>query len=225
MNKKTPADTGALANAALAKGDSIGWFDELYTAASGDASVIPWADEKPNRYLVEWLDKNNIHGDGKHAIVIGCGLGDDAEELARRGFEVTAFDISESAIEWAKHRFPDTKVKYLAQDLFTYPKEWHNAFDFIFEAYTIQALPRSRRSEVIKQISALLKPNGSLYIVCRALHDKISADAFPWALTKVELNQFKDCGLSEISFEEFWDYDEPTRKRFRVLYKKIDGKA
>src|SRR5437016_4070207 len=100
MPDKTPFDTPSLAEKALAKGDITGWFDELYTAASGNASLIPWADENPNRYLLEWLDRK---GDrpvaptiGKKAIVIGCGLGDDAEELSRRGFEVTAFDISET---------------------------------------------------------------------------------------------------------------------------------
>src|SRR6266498_2409740 len=104
MSEKIPFDTPLLAKRAIVKGDSTGWFDELYAAASGDASVIPWADEKPNRYLSEWLDKNNIRGKSKSAIVIGCGLGDDAEELSRRGFAVTAFDISTSAIEWAKRR-------------------------------------------------------------------------------------------------------------------------
>lgn len=32
------------------------------------------------------------------AVVIGCGLGDDAEYLASMGYEVTAFDISPTAI-------------------------------------------------------------------------------------------------------------------------------
>ena len=42
------------------------------------------------------------------------GLGDDAEELVRRGFDVTAFDISDTAIQWfdAVHRIHDGVVGF-----------------------------------------------------------------------------------------------------------------
>ena len=50
------------------------------------------------------------------ALIIGCGLGDDAEALAKLGFEVTAFDISTSAIAWCQQRFPDSTVNYLVAD-------------------------------------------------------------------------------------------------------------
>lgn len=55
--------------------------------------------------LVHWLVKNL--GEGLSAVVVGCGLGDDAEALAAAGFAVTAFDVSGSAIAWAKERFPN----------------------------------------------------------------------------------------------------------------------
>src|SRR5436853_6582479 len=109
MLTKLIADTGKLAEAAIAKGDITGWFEELYQSASGNAEVIPWADQQPKRYLIEWLDKNKINGNGQRAMVVGCGLGDDCEELGTRGFTVTGFDISRTAIEWAKQRFPDSK--------------------------------------------------------------------------------------------------------------------
>ncbi|MCC5670705.1 class I SAM-dependent methyltransferase [Nostoc sp. CHAB 5784] len=41
---------------------------------------------------------------GQKALVIGCGLGDDAEAIASLGFEVTAFDISPTAIAWCQER-------------------------------------------------------------------------------------------------------------------------
>ena len=48
---------------------------------------------------------------GKKALKIGCGLGDDAEYLTETGMEVTAFDISETAIRWCHERFPDSRVE------------------------------------------------------------------------------------------------------------------
>ena len=216
---KLIADTGKLADASIAKGDITGWFEELYEAASCYPKIIPWADQQPKRYLIEWLDKNNIPGQDKHAMVIGCGLGDDCEELARRGFEVTGFDISPTAIEWAKKRFPQSNVSYHVADLFKLPNEWLVAFDFVFECYTIQALPRSVRGEVIDNVASLVAANGDLLVVCRGWRDDQKEDNLPWALKREELEQFKKLGFSEITFEDFLDYDDPERKRFRVLYR------
>src|SRR5262245_10456194 len=100
----------------LEKNDPTGWFEPLYAAAAGDAGSIPWADLAPNPNLIKWLDDHAIAGNGRRALVVGCGLGDDAEELARRGFAVTAFDISPTAIEWCRKRFADTPVSYCVAD-------------------------------------------------------------------------------------------------------------
>ncbi len=83
----------------LKAGDPLGWFEELYSRAGDDVSVIPWADLTPNPNLIDWLEHSHGAPFGK-ALKVGCGLGDDAEELVRRGFETTAFDISTSAIAW-----------------------------------------------------------------------------------------------------------------------------
>jgi 2-polyprenyl-3-methyl-5-hydroxy-6-metoxy-1,4-benzoquinol methylase len=84
------------------RGDSIGWFEALYKEAAGNTDVVPWADLEPNKFFKAWADKNGLIGNGKKALVVGCGLGDDAKYLHDVGFKVTAFDISPSAIEWAK---------------------------------------------------------------------------------------------------------------------------
>jgi len=220
MEHKSLANTGQLAAEAVAKGNITGWFEELYQTAAGDSSIIPWGDQKPNPYLVEWLAKNSTEGNGKTGLVIGCGLGDDSEELAKHGFKVTAFDISPTAIDWAKKRFPDSSVEYVVADLFDLPKNLIGAFDFIFECYTIQALPRSVRTDVISNVASTVAQGGELLIVCRGWREGQIEDNLPWSLRKEELKQFGQLGFSEISFEEFWDADDPTRYRFRILYKK-----
>ena len=83
MNTEDPNNTvDRLAAESISQGDATGWFDQVYRAAGDDPSRIPWADEKPNRWLVEWLDREHPETKGSTAVVVGCGLGDDAEELA-----------------------------------------------------------------------------------------------------------------------------------------------
>lgn len=102
-----------LAQQSLAKGDAVGWFDALYTKAQGDSSLIPWADMRPNRNLADWLALRKPIPAAQRALVIGCGLGDDAESLSGLGYEVTAFDVSAAAIAWCRRRFHETRVDYL----------------------------------------------------------------------------------------------------------------
>jgi SAM-dependent methyltransferase len=138
----------------LKAGDPLGWFEDLYSRAGGDTSIIPWADLKPNPNLIDWLEKNAYAGPGK-ALKVGCGLGDDAEELTRRGFETTAFDISASAIAWCRRRYPQSSVSYAVKDLFSAPAEWKAEFHFVLESYTLQVLPPNIRAEAARCIAAL----------------------------------------------------------------------
>ncbi len=75
-----------------------------------------------------------IHNNRK-ALVVGCGLGDDAEFLSQQGFTVTAFDVSPTAIAWCKQRFPGSTVSYHVTDLFEPSAKWLSSFDFVLEYY------------------------------------------------------------------------------------------
>jgi DNA-binding NarL/FixJ family response regulator len=75
---------------------------------------------------------------GMRAVTIGCGLGDDAEAMSRYGYQVTAFDISPSAIEMCRKRYPDSGVEYIVADLFALPTEWQHGFNLVYECNTIQ---------------------------------------------------------------------------------------
>lgn len=204
------------------RNDPVGWFEALYSSAQGNSDVIPWADEKANPHLVAWLDRERVSGEGRRAIVVGCGLGDDAEELARRGFDVTAFDVSQTAIDWCKRRSPSSRVRYTQADLLNPPREWTNAFDFVFEAYTIQALPRSLRAEATKRVASFVAPRGGqLLVVCRGREEDESEGTLPYPLSHADVAAFESHGLTRLSFENFFDHDrDPPIRRFRALFQR-----
>lgn len=93
------------------------WFEAVYDLADGDAAAVPWADLKPKKSLTSWLETQPASSLKGKAIDVACGLGDNAEALAAAGFDVTAFDFSKNAIEWARKRFSGGPVSYVVADL------------------------------------------------------------------------------------------------------------
>ncbi len=213
--------TKQLAQEFIAKGDPCGWFEQLYETANGDEKAVPWADMTVNLNLAEWLNREQIRGTGKRAIVIGCGLGDDAEALAQLGFEVTAFDISPTAIAWCQKRFPDSAVTYQVADLFKVPIAWQGEFDFVLESYTLQAMPKAVRDRAISHVAALVKINGSLLIICRGRNANEPAETVPFPLTREELGAFQSQGLQAVTFEDFYEKGT-SKRRFRAHYRRSE---
>jgi SAM-dependent methyltransferase len=200
------------------KGDPTGWFEVLYKESEEGKSIVPWADRGANSGLIEFWSAKPQPADGKLALVIACGLGDDAEQLAAWGFSTTAFDISETAIRTARKRFRQSEVNYRVADLFQPPAEWERKFDFVFEANTVQALPVILRTQAIQKIAAFVRPGGKLLAIVRGREPHEPEGELPIPLTRTEMNEFARAGLTEESFEEYFDNEEPPARRFRVLY-------
>jgi SAM-dependent methyltransferase len=204
------------------RGDDLGWFEAVYREAGDDPSRLPWGDLEPNRFFRAWAEKRDLKGEGRRALVVGCGLGDDARYLDSLGFEVTAFDISPTAIEWAKRLGADTKIQFETANLFEPFRGWLNGFDFVLEVYTIQPLPIELREKAIDAVASFLAPGGRLVVVCRGRGDDEEVEELPWPLSRRDLSRFEADGLIELGFDDFID-DEETR-RFVVEYERpVDG--
>lgn len=199
----------------LPSGDIAGFFDAVYATAEGNANGVPWADLQPHPLAQQWFEQYQIQGQARRALVVGCGLGDDAEALAQRGFQVTAFDISPHAIAWCQQRFPNSCVTYQAADLFAPPAEWRQSFDVVLEIYTIQALTVALHAPAIASIAQFVASGGQLLVISRGRDTQNDLGSMPWPLTRAELAQFEQLGLHEMSFEDIRDEDE---RHFRVVY-------
>ena len=201
--------------------DPTGWFDSIYKNAQGDFRKVFWADLEPSAYLVDWLKENHIKKENKTACVIGCGVGDDAQALSEFGFDVTAFDISPSAIELCKNRYKNTKVNYEVADLFDYPKEWFEKFDVVYECNTIQVLPDGYRKKARIAMSSLIAKDGYILVSCRSRNEGEKEDEIPFPLSKSEMDEFTTIDkLKEISFLAYDDEQTPSVPHFFAIYKK-----
>ena len=111
--------------------------------------------------LADWLTGS---GAGRSAVVVGCGLGADAEFVAAHGFATTAFDISATAVRTAQQRYPTSPVDYRTADLFALPGTGE-AFDLVVEIINVQALPVSLRAEAVAAVAGLVAPGGTVLVV------------------------------------------------------------
>ncbi len=147
-------------------------------------------------------------GNDRSALVVGCGLGDDAEALADLGFRVTAFDVSPTAIQWCDRRFPQSTVTYQVADLLALPPQWHQAFDLVVECRNIQALPLTLRTPAIVSISNTVAPGGTLLVITRLRPSEDPPSGPPWPLSEAELDQILTQGFQVQARQTFVLEDE-----------------
>jgi len=184
-----------LAAASATGGDETGWFEQLYAEGEAGTAIVPWVLGEPNESLVEWaagLDgTGRLDGQGKSALVVGCGTGDDAEFLAGLGFAVTGFDIAPTAIAAARRLHPDSAVRYEVADLLNLPAEWSGVFDLVVEIYTVQPLYGEVRARALAALRGPVAPGGTLLVIAWATdEDNPVRDPamMPWPLTPAELD-------------------------------------
>lgn len=205
-------DTRRLAAESLAGGDATGWFERLYAEAADGRAEIPWDRPDPSASLV---GAGLPRGEGRRALVVGCGPGRDAEFVAGLGYATTAFDISATAIAEAKRRHPETTVDYRVADLLDPPAAWRRAFDLVVESNNVQALPRAYRERLTATVADFVGAGGTL-LMLGAVADEPSEDGPPWPLVRTEVEAFATGGLTEEKIERVRvDDAERWRATFR----------
>jgi SAM-dependent methyltransferase len=212
-----------LAAIALAAGQPTAWFEQLYSSARRGEVPMPWDRDQPNFLLTQWTE--GLAGEGRRALVVGCGLGADAEHLARLGFDTDAFDVSETAIETARARHPDSAVRYRTADLLDPPADLLGAFDLVVEIYTVQALPVTVRQTAITNVTRMVAPNGTLVAIGVGPYEKdgpISGP--PWPLSRAEIESFGSSELIQVNIVEHRDHGDPGWFRWTGEFRHV-GRA
>ncbi len=184
-----------LGQAAAADGEPTRWFEELWSAAARDELDTPWSRTEPYPPVAELIAEQGPGG-GRRAVVVGAGLGADAEALAAGGWATTAFDVSASAVDLARGRHPGSEVTYRVADLLDLPAELRHAFDLVLEVFTVQALPPTIRREAVAGVRELLAPGGTLLAVQVVREDGESPDdGPPWLLDEEGMHAFAGQGV------------------------------
>ena len=171
-------------NRALQSEEPLSWFEELYHDSNRDRAMIPWDWRGPHPFVVDWARENKQVG---KALVVGCGLGEDAAFLSSLGWEVTAFDISETAIDWAKRIHNESNIKWVVANLLELSDSWMGAFDLVLEVHIIQAIPKEIGQLASNRLAPLVSDSGFLVCIGKLAEPKEDPEGPPWPLSMDEI--------------------------------------
>ena len=217
LTRDWDAESARLAARAVQAGEPTAWFETLYAGGRRGEIDMPWDRAQPLPLLRDWLQAEDPGAD-RSSVVVGCGLGVDAEFVAAHGFRTTAFDISRTAIRTAQQRHPDSAVDYRTADMLCLPPEWQQAFDLVVEIINIQALPVSLRGKAVAAVANLVAEGGTLLAIENLRQDGDPLpDRPPWPFSRAEIESFADHGLHTLRIERPGDTARPPRWRAEFI--------
>lgn len=195
------------------------FWDQIYQSKSA-----AWDLKTPTPAFIDLLSCEYF-ADRRRMLVVGCGYGYDAIEGAKKGFDVTALDFSETAIDFARELTQKEKVNvnFLVEDLFNLSDKYSNAFEIIFDYVTYCAIDPKRRKEYSEKISELLVPDGIFAIILFPIEKRIGGPPF-----EVDVDEATELFSEKLELLVSTDKINSIKPRkgreLLQIYRKPDGK-
>jgi 2-polyprenyl-3-methyl-5-hydroxy-6-metoxy-1,4-benzoquinol methylase len=137
-------------------------WDERYRQQAVES--MPWFYPELDDDLRQALDQLGLQNG--RALDLGTGPGTQAMQLAQRGFEMTATDISKAAIRLAREKAEAQALIITWQQDDVLATRLSGPFDLIFDRGCFHVLPPERRQDYVNTIAGLLKPDGYFFLKC-----------------------------------------------------------
>jgi len=139
-----------------------GW-DSIYHHYGVES--LPWELGRPRDILVEIVKSGKVRP--CKTLDVCCGAGTNPVYLAEKGFEVTALDVSDAAVEYAKKKAERASlgIDFLVGDFLHLPFG-SRRFSFVFDFGCFHHVPVKDRSVFIEGIHRVLTQNGMCLLVC-----------------------------------------------------------
>ncbi|MFQ5736304.1 MAG: class I SAM-dependent methyltransferase [Thermodesulfobacteriota bacterium] len=146
---------------------------------------LPWFHRGLDHDLARALEELGLKGGT--ALDLGTGPGTQAMALARRGFKVTATDLSETAITNAavEARKNGLDIEWMPDDILD--TRLSGPFDFVFDRGCFHVLPPDRREDYARTLARLVRPGGYLFLKCFSHLETM--DGGPYRFTPEQLRE------------------------------------
>ncbi len=110
-------------------------YDLRYRAVH--ALGLQWASDVPTDIVCKVAEELSL-SPAASILELGCGEGRDAAALLRRGYDVTATDISPEAVAWCKSRYPEYAGHFTVLDCVR--DDFPGKYDFIYAVAVLHML-------------------------------------------------------------------------------------
>jgi len=159
-----------------------GDWEKLY--ATSDVATLPWYNPDLDADVEQALKGHRIRGG--RLLDLGTGPATQAMNLAKRGFDVVATDISGSAIKKAKAsaKGAGLSIKFLVDNILK-SRLAPNLVDVIVDRGVFHVLPKEKRPVYVTTVHRVLRPNGWLFLKC--FSDKEPGTWGPFRIAEAEL--------------------------------------
>lgn len=177
--------------------EAVRW-DERYK--TGD---LPWDTGKTSSELMRVIAQEHIAP--CKALELGCGLGTNSIWLAQQGFDMTALDISPSAIQRARDIASRVAVRFLVGDVLD-PPRIEDKFSFFFDRGCYHAVRRVDVAGYLRTLDRLLTPDAIGLILAGNAKEPPPPNQGPPTVSEEDLRQelgqlFDIQQLSEFRFD------------------------
>lgn len=146
---------------------------------------------------------------GKVAV-LGCGRGHDCRLLAKAGHQVWGFDFASGAIHEARAlaKAEGLDIVFEQRDIFDLLPDYRGFFDGIWEYTCFCAIDPSRRTEYVRLVRDLLKPEGWLLACFYPLRE--GTDGPPFPTSEAEIRRLF---TPHFAFVETWEPGTSVERR------------
>lgn len=138
--------------------DNVDW-EQLY-----QDEFTPWDAKKPDSHLTDLVADKIVQP--CRMLELGCGTGTNAIWLAEQGFEVTATDLSETALKLARAKEGSSLCNFIYEDFLKKPVPGTD-FKFIFDLGCFHGLGRKEDRELFaRKATECLVDEGLWLSIC-----------------------------------------------------------
>ncbi len=173
-----------------------------------------WDRGCPSPALQAWIDQSVFYA-GQKVLVPGCGYGYEVLALAQLGCQVTALDLSVTALKalQAKLDAHQLQATLVCDDLFAFQAD--QFFDLVYEQTCLCAIPLDQRQAYQDCLYGWLKPEG---ILCFLMMQTGSVGGPPFHCDWLDMRQ--------LFAQHRWQWQDrvpmmiprPTSSRFELAF-------
>lgn len=138
-------------------------WEEIY--ADIPLKKIPWRSA-PATWFYQLVDSGTVPSG--ITLELGCGTGEKAVHLAKKGFKVTAVDISRTAIEHVQKlaEKEGVKVAFYVKDATNLSFLKQRQFDFVLDFANLHGVVREKQQTYAQEIIRHTETGGLFFLRC-----------------------------------------------------------